>query len=66
MCGTTSKLEFAHKEETELSGRGRGRKERVYDVIKNPDKYRLLCEDCHKDYDQGLLELSEESRCVNV
>ena len=55
-CPATSKLEFAHKEPTELSGWGRGRKERVYDVIKNPEKYRLLCKGCHKEYDQGLLK----------
>jgi len=53
-CGVTSGLEFAHREETELDGWGRGRKERVYDVMKNPDKYRLLCKDCHKEYDQTI------------
>jgi len=58
-CPTTENLEFAHKEDTELSGRGRGRKERVYDVIRNPDKYMLLCKDCHENYDQGLLEEEE-------
>ena len=55
-CHSTESLEFAHKEPTGLSGRGRGRKERLYDVINNPDKYRLLCKDCHEMYDNGLLE----------
>ncbi len=49
-------MEFAHKEPTELSGWERGRKERVHDVIRNPTKYRLLCKDCHKEYDLGTLE----------
>lgn len=53
-CGTVSGLEFAHKEPMELDGWGRGRKERVYDVMKNPNKYRLLCKDCHKEYDQTV------------
>lgn len=56
VCKGTSKLEFAHKEPTELSGWGRGRKERVHDVIRNPTKYRLLCKDCHEMYDKGILE----------
>jgi hypothetical protein len=51
-CGSTQKLEFAHKETTELNGRGRGRKERYYDVVKNPEKYWLTCPDCHDDYDR--------------
>jgi len=58
-CSTTENLEFAHKEPTGLDGRGRGRKERVYDVIKNPEKYRLLCRDCHRVYDQ-MVEEGEE------
>ena len=55
-CPSTETLEFAHKEPTELSGWGRGRENRVYDVIKNPTKYRLLCKDCHKEYDQKMEE----------
>jgi len=51
-CGSTQKLEFAHKEPTGLNGLGRGRKERYYDVIKNPEKYWLSCPDCHDEYDR--------------
>lgn len=51
-CGSTAKLELAHKEPTELNGQGRGRKERYYDVIKNPEKYWLSCQDCHDEYDK--------------
>lgn len=72
-CSTTSKLEFAHKETTGLNGWGRGRKERVYDVIKNPDKYRLLCKDCHKRYDQinGVISMEQteqiaETHCEDI
>ena len=50
-CTATEALEFAHTKPTELKGRGRGRKERVYDVIKHPDAYILLCHQCHKNYD---------------
>jgi hypothetical protein len=45
------KLEFAHVLETALKGRGRGRKERYYDIIKNPDCYRLLCQFHYKEMD---------------
>ena len=53
-CGTTANLEFAHLEPTELCGRGRGRKERYYDIKKNPDSYVLLCAGCHKTLDTVL------------
>ena len=54
VCGSEENLEFAHVKPTELSGRGRGRKERYYDVKYNPDCYCLMCEDCHKYYDSVL------------
>ena len=47
-CDADEDLEFAHVKETGLSGRGRGRKERYYDIIKNPESYRLLCQFHHK------------------
>lgn len=50
-----NKLEFAHIEETDLFGMGRGRKERYYDVIKNYTKYVLLCHDHHNMFDDGLI-----------
>ena len=50
-------LDFAHVKPTELSGRGRGRKERYYDVVNNLDCYRCMCrEGCHKFYDDELKE----------
>ena len=51
-CGSNQKLEFAHIKPTDLSGRGRGRKERYYDIKNNKDHYRLLCMSCHKELDK--------------
>lgn len=51
-CDTWENLEFAHKEHTKLSGKGRGRKERYYDIKKHPDKYMLVCHVCHVTYDR--------------
>lgn len=60
-CGERAKLEFAHKHEKETpiinKKRGRGRKERYYDIKKNPECYYLLCNPCHRDYDAGRLIL---------
>ena len=56
-CGSTEKLEFAHLKETELNGRGRGRKERLYDVIKHPDSYVLLCNKNHREFDEGKISI---------
>lgn len=47
-CGSTLSLQFAHIKETGLSGRGRGKSRRYYDIKKHPDCYALLCEKCHK------------------
>lgn len=47
----SGKIQFAHIEETELRGMGRGRKQRYYDIIKNPDKYVPLCEYHHRIFD---------------
>lgn len=68
-CGTTVGLEFAHIKHTSLSGMGRGRKERYYDVMRNPDAYVLLCGDvrdligvsvgCHKKFDRGEITLED-------
>lgn len=44
-------LQFAHIRATGLKGRGRGRKERILDIRKNPDAYRLLCRTCHTEHD---------------
>jgi len=55
-CGRTDRLEFAHIGETPLSrkGRGRGRKERYYDILRHPLCYKLLCHDCHRRLDIQL------------
>jgi hypothetical protein len=52
-------LEFAHIQETKLKGKGRGRKERIWDVIKNPWCYMLMCKDCHKWFDKSELTIRE-------
>jgi len=50
-CGKKKKLQFAHHEPTGLEGRGRGRENRIHDVMQNPHCYGLLCERCHREYD---------------
>lgn len=50
-CYTQEDLQFAHVHKTDLNGRGRGRKERYYDILNNPECYRLLCRDCHQWYE---------------
>ena len=52
LCSATELLEMAHKHATGISGRGRGRVERVRDWLKNPDAYVLLCRDCHLWFDR--------------
>ena len=54
-CGSVMLLEFAHLDETGLRGRGRGKTHRYGDIVRNPDKYTLLCRACHYDFDLGLL-----------
>ena len=58
ICNELYDLEFAHIKDTELSGRGRGRKERYYDIIKNKKSYKLLCSRCHELYDDGVIDLN--------
>lgn len=65
-CGATYDLEFAHVKPTGLRGRGRGRKERISDVRKHPECYRLLCGACHELFDDGGLELNENGEIVEV
>lgn len=48
LCPSEYRLEFAHIKPTELKGEGRGRKERYYDILNNPDSYILLCQLCHR------------------
>lgn len=56
-CHRVRGLEFAHTAPTALNGRGRGRKERYYDIIQNRDKYVLACRICHHDLDAGLITI---------
>jgi hypothetical protein len=54
-CGLSEtedvRLEFAHVASTAVKGRGRGSYQRLRDVEKNPESYRLLCRPCHMDLD---------------
>lgn len=49
-------MHAAHVVPTGLNGAGRGLDRRYRDIIKNPDKYRLMCEDCHRIFD-ALIKL---------
>lgn len=51
-CGTDeAQLEFAHVQETDVSGRGRGQEMRLRDIEQHPHCYRLLCITCHAEFD---------------
>lgn len=54
ICGSVENLEFAHLEETEVKGWGRGRNKRIFDIIKNPWKFNLFCRDCHTIFDNSI------------
>lgn len=51
-CGDFNGVEFAHLEHTGVSGIGRGRWRRYYDVRNNRDKFMLMCYDCHREFDR--------------
>ncbi len=60
-CGSTDRLEFAHRHGMEtLRGPARGRSEVIYDIRNNPINYRLLCRDCHRKYDSNMEWTAEE------
>jgi len=48
MCSSRKNLEFHHIKKTKLNGESRGRKERYYDIINNPDCYICLCKKHHR------------------
>ena len=48
-CEKTQDLQFAHRRPTKLSGKGRGRKERIQDILNNPLDYALSCR-VHNNY----------------
>jgi len=54
----TKVLEFHHLKETKLNGRGRGRKERYYDILKNPNCYFPTCKECHKFIHSSGIQLN--------
>jgi len=47
LCLETGKIQFHHLRETKLTGNGRGRKERYYDILNNPECYFPICKECH-------------------
>jgi len=62
MCGIhVVRGEFAHKihyetkEHQGLKGPGRGKNHRVIDILFHPDKYILLCHNCHIEYDHFMV-----------
>lgn len=56
-CRRRDNLEFAHVEQTKVTGRGRGANWRVLDVIRNPSAYALLCKGCHAEFDAGYFKV---------
>lgn len=59
-CGDYSCVEFAHIDHTGVDGSSRGRWKRYYDVKKNKDKFMLMCQDCHRDFDRyPILDLDD-------
>lgn len=50
-CGSRHRLEFAHIAHTGLNGRGRGSRNRYYDILRHPECYRLLCRTHHRALD---------------
>lgn len=50
-CGVIYDLEFAHVLPTGIKSKGRGQARRLYDILKHPASYMLLCDTCHKAYD---------------
>lgn len=53
----TSKVSFHHIKETELKGKGRGRKERYYDIYNNPESYIPVHEKCHKIIEKKKIKM---------
>jgi hypothetical protein len=57
-CTETDHLEFCHIMKTGLSGLGRGKLHRLYDIKKHPDHYALMCgkgsaTNHHRKFDNG-------------
>ena len=50
LCGGKAR-QMAHTFVTGLSGRGRGKKSRLLDALRNPHCYAPMCNVCHANYD---------------
>ena len=50
-CFCSDNLQFAHRKKNGVSGRGRGRIDRIRNVISNINDYILLCGECHREFD---------------
>jgi 5-methylcytosine-specific restriction endonuclease McrA len=59
VCGSLTGLQFAHVKDTKLSGAGRGKFARYYDIMNNPDSYVLLCHTCHRAFDRGDIDMKK-------
>ncbi len=60
----SSKLQFAHLKPTKLSGRGRGRFERLLDVKNNLPCYTFLCRIHHLEFDAARWKEEFEREAV--
>lgn len=59
-CHDGQDLHCAHVGRTLLKGPGRGMQQRYSDVLKNPDKYRPMCKDCHRTFDALVASIRKE------
>ena len=50
-CGATDELEMAHKKEDDMNGMGRGSYKRYIHIKNHPQRFLLLCHDCHTEFD---------------
>ena len=64
LCASTKRLQFAHIKPTPThnGGRGRGGLKRAYDILRNEDCFRLMCEPCHRKYDTFMRACLEARR----
>lgn len=59
-CCDEENIHLAHVGRTELKGPGRGMHKRYRDVIRNPDKYRPMCKECHRTFDNLVAAIRKE------
>lgn len=61
--GRKGPLEFAHIKPTGLTGgKGRGLRNRYFDILNNRDCYALRCRACHKAWDRNYWKNREAVR----